>query len=74
MFYVDDESGEDLRQAWKTGTRVIVLPSRRRHDFRRLASRMLRLVADGVGRAADQIDAPEGVAAATRASEPRPTR
>jgi hypothetical protein len=74
MFYVDDESGEDLRRAWKSGTRVIVLPSRRRHEFRHLASRILRLVADGVGRTADQLDTPEGIAAATRASQPRPSR
>lgn len=72
-FYVDDESDEELRRAWKSGRRVLVLPSSRRHEFRRKASRVLRLIAAGVGRAADQLDAPEGVAAATRAGEPDPS-
>jgi hypothetical protein len=65
-FRVDDESAEELRQAWATGERVLVVPSRRRLQLRQSVSKLLRVVADDLERVADRVDLPEGVAAASQ--------
>jgi hypothetical protein len=70
-FRFDDESEEELRQAWASGERVLVVPSRRRLQFRQSVSRLLRVVADDLERVADRVDLPEGVAAASRHRRPR---
>ena len=44
-FRFDDESAEELRQAWASGERVLVVPSRRRLQFRQSVSKLLRVVA-----------------------------
>lgn len=70
-FRFDDESDEELRQAWASGERVLVVPSRRRLQFRQSVSRLLRVVADDLERVADRVDLPGGVAAASRHRRPR---
>jgi hypothetical protein len=70
-FRFDDESDEELRQAWASGERVLVVPSRRRLQFRQSVSRLLRVVADDLERVADRVDLPEGVAVASRHRRPR---
>jgi hypothetical protein len=65
-FRFDDESHEELRQAWASGERVLVVPSRWRLQFRQSVSKLLRVVADDLERVADRVDLPETVAAATR--------
>jgi len=70
-FRVDDESDDELRQAWAAGERVLVVPSRRRLQFRQSLSKLLRVVADDLERVADRVDLPEGVAAASRRRRPR---
>jgi hypothetical protein len=62
----EDESDEELRHAWASGERVLVVPSRRRLQFRQSVSKLLRVVADDLERVADRVDLPEGVAAATQ--------
>jgi hypothetical protein len=70
-FRFDDESDEALRRGWASGERVLVVPSRRRLQFRQTLSKLLRVVADDLERVADRVDLPEGVAAATRHRRPR---
>ena len=70
-FRFEDESAEELRKAWTSGERVLVVPSRRRLQFRQSVSKLLRVVADDLERVADRVDLPEGVAAATRQRRPR---
>ena len=69
-FRFDDESDEELRGAWASGERVLVVPSRRRLQFRQSVSKLLRVVADDIERVADRVDLPEGVAAASRRRRP----
>jgi hypothetical protein len=70
-FRRDDESADELRQAWASGERVLVVPSRRRLQFRQSLSKLLRVVAGDLERVADRVDLPEGVAAASRRHRPR---
>jgi hypothetical protein len=70
-FHLDAESDEELRQAWAAGERVLVVPSRRRLQFRLSVSKLLRVVADDLVRVADRVDLPERVAAASRHRRPR---
>ena len=70
-FRFDDETDEEVRQAWASGERVLVVPSGRRLQFRQSLSKLLRVVADDLERVADRVDLPEGVAAATRRRRPR---
>lgn len=70
-FSLDDESDEELRQAWAAGERVLVVPSRRRLQFRQSVSKLLRVVAGDLERVADRVDLPEGIAAVSRHRRPR---
>ena len=54
-FYVDDEAPEELHDSLRSGTRVIVMPSSLRRNLRNRLSRMLRIMADDFGRAAERV-------------------
>jgi len=70
-FRFDDESDEELRRAWASGKRVLVVPSRLRLQFRQSVGKLLRVVADDLERVADRVDLPDAVAAASRHRRPR---
>lgn len=70
-FGYHDESHEELRRAWAAGERVLVVPSRRRLQFRQSVSKLLRVVAGDLERVADRVDLPEGIAAVSRHRRPR---
>lgn len=65
-FYVDDESPEEIRQSLKSGTPVLVIPSRWRRDLRVRLGKLLKDLSDDLGRAAERVGTP-GTAQATAA-------
>ncbi len=67
-FYVEDESSEEARQAWRRGTPVLVIPSSLRRLFRERLARLLRAVADDIGHAADHVGTPARSAGRERGS------
>lgn len=55
-FYVDDETPEELRAAWRDGVPVLVVPSRLRRRLRGNLGTLLRALADHLGTMADRVE------------------
>lgn len=54
-FFVDDESPEEIRRSLKSGTPVLVIPSRLRRDLRLRLGKALKGLSDDLGRAAERV-------------------
>jgi hypothetical protein len=68
-FYVDDESDDEIREALRSGTPVLVIPSRWRRDLRLRLGKVLKNLSDDLGRAAERVGT-AGTAQVTAARSP----
>ncbi len=66
-FFVEDESPEEIRQSLKSGTPVLVIPSRQRRQFRLQLGKVLQSMSENLGRAADRLGTAGGAPTATSA-------